>query len=48
MNQYIIDVIRDITVHQYLGIGEGDVNFEAMFAKLREMDFGKKENTVAK
>jgi myo-inositol catabolism protein IolH len=41
------DARRDVTVHQHLGIGEGDVNFEAMFAKLREMDFGKKEDTIA-
>ena len=34
------DARRDVTVHQHLGIGEGDINFEAMFAKLREIDFG--------
>ena len=41
------DAARDVTVHQHLGIGEGDVNFEAMFAKLREMDFGKQDDTIA-
>ena len=41
------DAARDVTVHQHLGIGEGDVNFEAMFAKLREMEFGKKDDTIA-
>lgn len=29
----------DVTVHQHLAMGEGDVNFEEIFAALREMDF---------
>lgn len=29
----------DVTVHQHLAMGEGDVNFEEIFAALRDMDF---------
>lgn len=29
----------DATVHQHVAIGEGDVNFDALFKALREMDF---------
>lgn len=34
---------QDVTVHQHLGIGEGDVDFEQIFAALREMEFAKKQ-----
>lgn len=33
---------QDVTVHQHLGIGEGDVDFEQIFAALREGEFAKK------
>lgn len=29
----------DVTVHQHLAMGEGDVNFEEIFAALRDMNF---------
>lgn len=29
----------DVTVHQHLAMGEGDVNFKEIFAALRDMDF---------
>jgi myo-inositol catabolism protein IolH len=35
------------TVHQHVGIGEGDVDFDAFFKTLRKMDFGKRPDTIA-
>lgn len=35
------------TVHQHTPLGEGEVNFEAMFRKLREMKFGEQQDTIA-
>lgn len=37
----------DATIHQHLGIGEGEVNFYAFFEQLKAMNFGKKEDTIA-
>jgi myo-inositol catabolism protein IolH len=34
-------------VHQHLNIGEGDVDFDALFRQLKAMDFGKKDDTIA-
>jgi myo-inositol catabolism protein IolH len=34
-------------VHSHIGVGQGDVDWEACFKTLREMEFGKKEDTVA-
>lgn len=31
--------LADVTVHQHLAMGEGDVDFETVFETLREMDF---------
>lgn len=36
----------DVTVHQHLAMGEGDVNFEEIFSTLRDMDFGKRTYPV--
>ena len=33
----------DVTVHQHLAMGEGDVDFDGIFRTLREMDFAKKQ-----
>lgn len=35
------------TVHQHVGLGEGDVNFDAFFQKLREMKFAQRDDTIA-
>lgn len=32
----------DVTVHQHLGMGEGDVDFETIFKTLRKMEFSKR------
>lgn len=32
----------DVTVHQHLAMGEGDVNFDEIFATLRDMNFANK------
>ncbi|MBP2034093.1 myo-inositol catabolism protein IolH [Clostridium algifaecis] len=37
----------DATIHQHLGVGEGEVDFDAFFEQLRAMNFGKKEDTIA-
>lgn len=37
---------RDVTIHQHLGLGEGDVNFEEIFETLREMNFANKSFAV--
>ncbi|MBP2034097.1 myo-inositol catabolism protein IolH [Clostridium algifaecis] len=37
----------DATIHQHLGIGEGEVDFDAFFEQLRSMNFGKMEDTIA-
>ena len=29
----------DVTIHQHLAMGEGDVDFDGIFETLREMDF---------
>ena len=34
----------DITIHQHLAMGEGDVDFEGIFETLREMDFAGKQS----
>ena len=36
----------DVTVHQHLAMGEGDVNFDGIFKTLREMDFANKTYKV--
>ena len=33
----------DVTVHQHLAMGEGDVDFDGIFETLREMDFANKQ-----
>lgn len=33
----------DVTVHQHLGLGEADVDFESIFSTLREMDFANRK-----
>ena len=33
----------DVTVHQHLAMGEGDVDFDGIFETLREMDFASKQ-----
>lgn len=33
----------DVTVHQHLAMGQGDVDFEGIFETLREMDFANKQ-----
>lgn len=37
----------DATIHQHLGIGEGEVDFDKFFNKLRNMKFGEKKDTIA-
>lgn len=40
--RYIInppEAVNDITIHQHLNIGQGEVDFDTIFKKLREMDF---------
>jgi myo-inositol catabolism protein IolH len=34
------------TVHQHLGLGEGEVDFDALFAKLREMKFAESDENI--
>lgn len=36
----------DVTVHQHLGMGEGDVDFDTIFETLRNMKFAEKEFPV--
>lgn len=36
----------DATIHQHLGLGEGEVDFNAMFEKLREMKFADRKFKV--
>lgn len=33
----------DVTIHQHLAMGEGDVDFDGIFETLREMDFANKQ-----
>lgn len=33
----------DVTVHQHLAMGEGDVDFDGIFETLRDMDFANKQ-----
>ncbi len=33
----------DVTIHQHLAMGEGDVDFNGIFETLREMDFANKQ-----
>lgn len=35
------------TVHQHVGIGDGEVNFDACFKKLRQMKFGQRKDAIA-
>lgn len=37
---------QDVTIHQHLGMGEGDVDFEEIFAALRDMKFAEKKFAV--
>lgn len=37
---------QDVAIHQHLGMGEGDVNFDEIFETLRDMDFAKKTFAV--
>jgi myo-inositol catabolism protein IolH len=37
---------EDVTVHQHLGLGEGDVDFDQIFRTLRDMDFAGREFKV--
>ncbi|QCH26611.1 sugar phosphate isomerase/epimerase family protein [Clostridium tyrobutyricum] len=37
----------DATIHQHLGIGEGEVDFDTFFKQLRKMNFGQKEDVIA-
>jgi myo-inositol catabolism protein IolH len=34
------------TVHQHLGIGEGEVDFDSLFSKLREMNFADDDENI--
>jgi myo-inositol catabolism protein IolH len=34
------------TVHQHLGIGEGEVDFDSLFSKLREMNFAEDDDNI--
>ncbi|SNR97903.1 myo-inositol catabolism protein IolH [Anaerovirgula multivorans] len=34
-------------VHQHVGIGDGEVNFDAFFKKLRQMKFGQRKDAIA-
>lgn len=36
----------DVTIHQHLAMGEGDVDFDGIFETLREMDFANKQLTA--
>ncbi len=38
---------QDVSVHQHLGMGQGDVDFDSLFAKLKAMKFGLADDTVA-
>lgn len=38
---------QDVTVHQHLGLGEGDVNFEEIFETLRKMNFADRSFSVS-
>ena len=33
----------DVTIHQHLAMGEGDVDFDGIFETLRDMDFANKQ-----
>ena len=33
----------DVTIHQHLAMGEGDVDFDGIFETLREMDFANRQ-----
>ncbi|NDL68328.1 sugar phosphate isomerase/epimerase family protein [Anaerotalea alkaliphila] len=35
------------TIHQHVGLGEGDVDFDAFFKTLKEMKFGEQDDTIA-
>lgn len=40
--RYIInppEAVNDVTIHQHLNIGEGEVDFDTIFRKLKEMNF---------
>ncbi|TKI02327.1 sugar phosphate isomerase/epimerase family protein [Martelella alba] len=42
-NRYIVNPPGvNATIHQHVGLGEGEVDFENLFRTLREMDFAKK------
>jgi myo-inositol catabolism protein IolH len=46
LNPPTIQPTHHATVHQHLGIGEGEVDFDSLFDQLRKMEFSKKEDTI--